>query len=72
MIKVGEFPEGVLYTLRNEALRTTSLYLGGELIGVVSDHQLMQMPRDGVSIDWKAWRAAKLTEVELYCKEEMT
>jgi hypothetical protein len=42
----------------------TSVYLDDELVGIVSDLQLMLMPRDGVSIDWSAWRAAKLTDGE--------
>jgi len=62
--EVGERPEGVLRTVRDVSLCTTSVYLNDELVGIVSDLQLMRMTRDGVAIDWRAWRAAKLTDGE--------
>jgi len=62
--EVGDRPEGVLWTVRDVSRCMTSVYLDDELVGVVSDLQLMLMPRDGVSIDWRAWRAAKLTDGE--------
>jgi hypothetical protein len=70
MKEVGERPEGVLRTVRDVSLCMTSVYLDDELVGIVSDLQLMRMPRDGMAIDWNAWRAAKLTEGEHRREEE--
>jgi hypothetical protein len=64
MKEVGDRPEGVLRTVRDVSRCMTSVYLNDELVGIVSDLQLMLMPRDGVSIDWRAWRAAKLPDGE--------
>ena len=70
MKEIGNRPEGVLRTVRDVSRCMTSVYLDDELVGVVSDLQLMRMPRDGVSIDWRAWRAAKLTDGEHRREEE--
>lgn len=56
--------EGTIRTVRDESLCMTSVYIDDELVEIVSDLQLMLMPRDGVSVDWSAWRAAKLKGVE--------
>jgi hypothetical protein len=64
MKEIGDRPEGVMRTVRDVSRCMTSVYLDDELVGVVSDLQLMRMPRDGVSVDWRAWRAAKLADGE--------
>jgi hypothetical protein len=70
MKEVGDRPEGVLRTVRDVSLCMTSVYLNDELVVIVSDLQLMLMPRDGVVIDWSAWRAAQLTDGEHRREEE--
>ena len=70
MKEIGDRPEGVLRTVRDAACCMTSVYLNDELVGIVSDLQMMRMPRDGVAIDWRAWAAAKLTDSEHRREEE--
>jgi hypothetical protein len=68
--EVVERQEGTIRTVRDESLCMTSVYIDDELVEIVSDLQLMLMPRDGVSVDWSAWRAAKLKGGEHRREEE--
>ena len=56
MTERGEPPEGVWNTIYDPAKAETSVYFNGERIGTIPDHQLARMSRDGLSVDWAAWR----------------
>lgn len=58
--EVGERPPGVLHSVYMDVCHETRVYLDGELVGTIPDRLLSNMSRDGLVLDWNAWRAAKL------------